>query len=274
MKNPNSPSIVLIDLETSPSLSWVFGFYETDVIAVEEDWRILSFAWKELGSKKTNVKSLPDYPSYKKDIDDDKALVKDLWKVMNEADILIAHNGDKFDFRKANARFLYHGLQPPSPYKTVDTLKIARRHFKFDSNRLDDLARYLKIGKKLATQGFKSTWLGCVKGDDKAWKTMCRYNMHDVDLLEAIYFKLRAWSTSHPHLDSFTKNGYCPTCQSSKVQKRGINVSKTGYRERLHCQSCGAWYSGNKHFKNKENENVSSITDKQFEQMLKQGLKK
>ena len=248
-KTSNSPSIVLLDLETSPSLSWVFGFYETNVIAVEKDWRILSFAWKELGEKKVTVRALPDYPGYKKDIDDDKALVADLWKVIDEADIIIAHNGDRFDLPKANARFIYHGLKPPSPYKTIDTLKIARRNFKFDSNRLDDLVRYLKIGQKLATEGFKNTWLGCLRGDLKAWKIMCRYNAHDITLLEEVYLRVRAWSKSHPNFDNFTKHGACPTCQSSKIQKRGVNVSKTGFRDRFHCTSCGAWFSGNKHFK-------------------------
>lgn len=246
IQKPTPPKIILIDLETSPSLSWVFGFYETNVIAVEKDWRILSFAWKELGGNKTYVRALSDYPKYKRDIDDDKTLVLDLWKVIDEADIIIAHNGDKFDLPKANARFIYHGLNPPSPYKTIDTLKIARRNFKFDSNRLDDLVRYLKIGKKLATEGFKNTWLGCLKGDLKAWKIMCRYNVHDVDLLEEVYLRLRSWTGTHPNLDNFTKTGNCPVCQSNKIQRRGWNVSKTGKKERLHCQSCSAWFTGSK----------------------------
>lgn len=241
--NQDSPKILLVDIETAPSLGYVWGKWEQNVIQFKEDWYMLSFAYMWLGDKKAQVKALPDYDSYKKGSSDDKNLVKDLWKLFDEADIILTHNGDNFDIKKSNARFLIHGLKPPSPYKTIDTLKIARRYFKFDSNRLDDLAQYLGIGRKKAHSG-KHTWFGCMAGDMKSWAVMKDYNAHDVVLLLETYLALRAWTNTHPNLDMFNKNGSCPVCQSKKVQRRGWNVTKTGKRSRLQCQSCAAWFSG------------------------------
>src|SRR5690606_21341820 len=99
---------------------------------------------------------------------DDTNLIRDLWKLFDEADILIAHNGDAFDKKKANTRFWAAGLKPPSDYKTIDTLKAARRVFKLDSNRLDAIGEFLRIGGKLPTTGW-ATWRACIDGDPKAW---------------------------------------------------------------------------------------------------------
>ncbi len=127
------PSIILLDIETAPSLGYVWGIWEQNVISVKEEWFILSFATKVLGVGKPVIYALPDYKHYKRNHYDDEALVKELWKILDEADVVIAHNGDRFDIKKSNARFIYHGLKPPSPYKTIDTLKIARKHFNFNS---------------------------------------------------------------------------------------------------------------------------------------------
>jgi DNA polymerase elongation subunit (family B) len=109
---------------------------------------MLSFAVKWDGEKRVKTYALPDYPLFKRDKENDRDLVKDLYDVFDEADILIAHNGDRFDIRKSNARFIQHGLKPPITYKTIDTLKIARRQkFKFDSNRLNDLGHISGSGQ-------------------------------------------------------------------------------------------------------------------------------
>jgi hypothetical protein len=44
---------------------------------------------------------------------------------MDEADIICAHNGDAFDIKKINSRLITNGFKPPSPFKTIDTLKAA-----------------------------------------------------------------------------------------------------------------------------------------------------
>jgi len=222
--------------------------WEQNVIDVHTDWYMLSFAYKWLDGSKIYTHALPDYPStYKRDKQDDSALTKELWRVFDAADVLIAHNGDRFDIRKANARFIVHGLQPPRPYRTVDTLKLARKH-KFDSNKLDDLGRYLGVGRKIANTG-KKLWLGCMDGDDKSWRTMRRYNANDVALLERVYLRLRGWATTHPDLSIYTRSQSCPTCQGVRVTQQGVKLTKTGHRQQYKCLDCGSWHSGAKHIR-------------------------
>jgi hypothetical protein len=244
-----SAKILLIDIETAPSLGYTWGKYDQNVIEFERDWFILSFAYKWLETTGVTVHALPDFKGYKKALYDDKAMVTELWKILDQADIVIAHNGDSFDIKKINARFLVHGLLPPSTYKTVDTLKVARKHFKFDSNRLNDLAKTLGVGGKLPHIGF-ALWKGCMAGDPEAWEVMKQYNAQDVALLEAIYLRLRPWAANHPDVNLFGDSGHnvsgatCPNCGSSHTHRRGMAVARTRRYQRLNCQSCGTWFQG------------------------------
>ena len=210
---------------------------------VEQDWFMLSFA-VQLNDGPIKVYALPDYKGYSKDKTNDKALVQELWKIFDDADIIVGHNGDKFDIKKANARFLVHGMKPPAPYKTIDTLKIARKHFKFDSNRLDDLARYLGVGRKLATQG-KNTWLECMAGNKQAWALMKKYNKQDIVLLHKVHDAVHPWATTYPNMAVYVEaDEACPHCMESKLQRRGVGYTKTGIHQRYQCTNCFAWSRG------------------------------
>ncbi len=233
--------IVFLDVENSPSVGYVWGKYDQTVVDFKADWFMLSFAYKIFGEKKTHVHGLIDYPGYMKNKDSDNKLMQDLWKVLDEADIVIGHNLDKFDVRKANARFLIHGMMPPSPYKTVDTLKIARKAFKFNSNSLDDLGHSLGLGRKLKHIGF-ALWLQCMSGDSKAWSVMKKYNIKDVVLLEKVYLAMRPWATTHANVNR--GEFACPKCGSTKTQKRGFSYTLLMQKQRHQCLSCFGWWEG------------------------------
>jgi len=233
--------ILLYDIETSPNLGYIWGKYEQDVIEYEREGHMLSFAYKWLGEKTVKAYSLPDFPLYKKEPENDKALVKKLWELFNEADVVIAHNGDQFDMRKANAFFIANGLTPPSPYKTVDTKKVAKRYFMFNSNKLDDLGNYLGLGRKAQTGGF-SLWKGCMEGNMEAWKKMVKYNKQDIVLLEEIYLKLLPWISNHPNVNIFDeKTAACPNCGGQHIQKRGKGANALTTYQRYQCMDCGKW---------------------------------
>ena len=154
-----------------------------------------------------------------------------------------AHNGDKFDIKMANSFFIKYGLTPPSPYKSIDTLKIAKKIFRFNSNKLNDLGEYLGIGKKINTGGFQ-LWLRCLRGEKSAWAKMKRYNKQDVVLLEKVYNKLVPWDNSN------TEMGFvCPICGSTNLQKRGWNINKIYKSQRYQCRDCGRWSQSNKRIK-------------------------
>jgi uncharacterized protein YprB with RNaseH-like and TPR domain len=245
MQDLRTPAkILFLDVETAPSLGWVWGKWQQNVIDFKRDWYLLSFAYKWAHETQIHVKALNDYPGYKRHTENDKALTKDLWKLLDEADIIIAQNGDSFDLPKINTRFLIHGFQPPSPYRTVDTLKIAKKAFAFDSNKLDDLGHYLGIGRKLPHTGFH-LWKGCMSGDPEAWVQMKKYNCHDIELLEQLYFKIRAWDRQHPQVNQgMTVNEACPKCSSDRVQKRGFSYTMLRKKQRYQCKNCAGWYEG------------------------------
>lgn len=237
------PKILFFDIETAPILGYAWQMWDTDLMGLKNNFYILSFAFKWNGDKKIQTVALPDFSLYQKNKEDDRMLVAALWALINEADILVAHNGDKFDIKKSNARFLFHKLAPPAPYKTVDTLKVAKRYFKFDSNKLDSLCKELGIGSKLPHTG-AHLWFGCMSGDEKSWTIMRKYNAHDVFLLEEVYLRLRPWMTNHPNVNVYDEiAGACPTCGGKKLQKRGFSVTGLGKKQRYQC-SCGAWSHG------------------------------
>ena len=238
--------ILLLDIESTPLIGYTWGLWEQNVIQKIQDSFILCVAYKWLGEGKVNIISQPDFPRYEKNKTDDKYVLLELWKVLDEADIVIAHNGMSFDLPKINARFITHGMTPPSPYKVIDTLRVSRNKFKFDSNKLDALGKTLGVGQKLEHEGIK-LWLDCMSGDESAWKKMIKYNKQDVALLEEVYLKLRPWITNHPYIGN--KPDECPNCHSEKLQSRGTQINKGGkVNYRFQCQDCGAWT----HTKNNE----------------------
>lgn len=96
---------LIFDIETAPNLAWVWDFYEQNVISVEKERKLLSFAFKWLGQKKVYCYSLRDYK--------EKKLLKILHELFNKADIIVGHNGDRFDIKMVNAFFIHNHLKPP-----------------------------------------------------------------------------------------------------------------------------------------------------------------
>lgn len=240
--------MVLLDIETSPLTGYCWDTYQTNVLKVIEPSKIISVAWKELNADETFCKALPDYKGYKKGVVDDEKLIREVWKVLDEADILIAHYGNAFDFKKLNARFVWYGLTAPSQYKTVDTKSVAKKYFKFDANSLNALGTYLNVGQKINNGGFE-LWTRCLEeGDKDAWALMKEYNVQDVVLLEKIYLRLRPYMENHPSLSVLVENTAgditCPTCLSHNIHRRGFSMTRTGRRQRFQCNDCGSWSSG------------------------------
>ena len=127
---------LLLDVETQPDLVYAWSVYEANAISVKEHWQLLSFSVEWLHNGKHITKGLCDYKNYKPGCDD-YDLVMDLWRLLDEADIVIAHNGMDFDCKAIKARFIAHGLKPPSPYRIVDTKREMKKVARFSSNKLD-----------------------------------------------------------------------------------------------------------------------------------------
>lgn len=178
----HEPKILFFDIETTPFVSYTWGLWETDVVKVIDNSYILCVAYKWKGGRMKFIRTNGN----------DKKLCEELHELFSEADIIVAHNGDKFDIKKTNARLIYWGMTPPEQYKTIDTLKLAKKHFSFPRNKLDSLGEFFDLGRKVKHEGI-DLWDLCMKGDAVAWKRMERYNRQDVVLLEKVYNKLLPW---------------------------------------------------------------------------------
>jgi len=249
---PRDPRVLLWDIETAPILAYLWGAYEQNLLWKKHDWYLLTIAWKWLGEDTVHVAGLDEYEMYDIDPQDDYPLVALAWALFNEADIVVAHNGVSFDTKKAHARMIIQGFDPPSPFKQVDTLNLAKANFAFTKNNLDELCRDLGIGEKINTGGIE-LWRDIVDHDDpKAWALMKKYNKNDVVILEELYLRLRPWAKNHPNLATIANRpDACNTCLSTTggFQVRGYTYTAVSYRISYRCNACGKYQSGRKIFK-------------------------
>lgn len=238
--------LLFIDHETSYNIGCFFQNrqYEVRILKILKHKKIISTAWNWLTETKIECLALPMFPSYRKNRDDNRGLIKKIHELYTKADIIVGHNINGFDDKMSNTGMLLNDLVPP-PHKTIDTLRIARDKFSFPGNRLDDLGEFLGLGKKVKHDGFEM-WEKCMAGDPKAWKDMVRYNVGDVALLKKIYFKFRPWITNHPALrarEDGNKNPPCPHCNERRLQSRGVHVNRNGTIPRVQCGACGHYPS-------------------------------
>lgn len=249
------PKILLFDIENFPNTAYIWSLRQEGYISsemIDNAWYLACWSAKWLGEKTVMSGALIDFPkTYKSNPENDKPVLEKLWKLLDEAEIVIAHNGKAFDTKKVNARFIMNDMLPPSPYKVIDTLLEARKHFFFTSNKLNELGKYLKCGTKVDTGGFK-LWKLCMAGNRTAWSHMVTYCKNDVLLLEKIYLKMLPY-IDHPHLGAYLGTDkdecVCPNCASEKLEKRGFSFTQFYKYQRYCCKSCGKWSKGRKAIK-------------------------
>lgn len=246
MIDNSEPIIKTVDIETSPIEALTWGTFKQDigVEQIKTEWTILSYAVKTLGDPK--IRYMDTGGKGKNKVRDDYQLCKELWKELDEADIVIAQNGRAFDTKKINARMAMHNIKPYSPIRIIDTLEVAKKHFDFTSNRLAWLTKHLTDMPKDEHKEFPGMelWIQCLLDNPRAWKVMEKYNKIDVLGAEKVYLRLRPWIAQHPNLSVYTALGdkpKCPKCDSTNVQKRGYETTQTSRYQRYHCQDCGGW---------------------------------
>lgn len=237
------PRVLVYDIETSLQPVAVFQLANQDWINPDNilaERHLVSVCWKWLGEKKVYSLSLLDDPKrFSKDAHDDKFICVEFKKVLEEADYIIAHNGDSFDFKYLKTRMMFHGLPALPPVPSIDTYKVAKSQFNLNSNSLDYLGGFLGLGHKKATP--KGLWLDVLRGDRKAIQVMTDYNVRDVTLLEDVFKKLVPYIPNHISRELFNGTG-CPRCGSAKIQSRGVHRAISKVYQRFCCSSCGGWF--------------------------------
>lgn len=235
--------ILILDLEISPILAAMWGIWNQNVNLsnITGESEILSWAAKWYGEDECHYSSLriAGHTEAGK-----KRMLKEVHKLLDEADVVVTFNGDKFDLKILNQEFLLAGLTPPSPYKSIDLLKVMKRKFRWTSNKLSYILKRLGLGEKTPHEGIEM-WLTCmnkgVEGYHKAWDTMEEYNVNDVFKTEELYDRVLPWIPNHPNRNLYTEGNGCPKCGSNHIQRRGTTTTKAMIYNRYQCMGCGDW---------------------------------
>lgn len=222
--------ILLWDLECT-NLNADFGY-------------ILCAGVKELGKGTVKTFSVADYPAYKKDPTNDKALVKDIRDYLSEAGAWITWYGQRFDQPFLNSRLTYHGLTPMPPVPHIDGWRIAREKLKLHSNRLASVSSFLQIEEKTPLSG--PIWIKASAGNPASLKYVIKHCKQDVLVLEQAFEHIRQLATSGPNIAIIQGKELdgCARCGESKLQSRGYRVTVSQKYRRFQCQACGAWTHG------------------------------
>lgn len=225
---------LVLDIETSPTLATVWGLWGQNIpiSSIIGNSEVLTWAASWVGEEEVIYSSLGFATK--------KAMLKELYDLLEEADAVVTYNGDRFDLPIVNQEFLLQGWGPPAPYKSVDIIKTMKKRFRGTSNKLDYWLKRLGLGQKVEHRGHQ-LWLDCMNGDKKAFEEMSEYNVGDVIKTEQLFHRIKPWIINLPSMSVFTNSFVCPSCGSAHLQKRGTYQSKSATYQRYRCNGCGDW---------------------------------
>ena len=232
---------LFFDIEVSPNIGlfWEAGYKKNiEYNNIIKERAIICICWKWEDDKEVQFAHWDRNQS-------DKALLEKFIKVANQSDELIGHNGDRFDLAWIRTRCLFHKIEIFPDYKTIDTLKISRSKFKFNSNRLNYIAGFLGIGQKIKTD--YNLWKEIVlHKDKKSLEKMIKYCQKDVKLLEDVYKKLASHITPRTHYGVIfgQDRGSCPECGSDELRITRRLVTASGLKKvQYRCATCGKYHT-------------------------------
>lgn len=240
----SQPNVLIFDVETAPITAYVWDLYDQNVglNQIKSDWHLLAFGAKWYKDPASKVIYMDN--SKNRNIQDDKAIIKGLWELLDQADVVIAQNGDKFDIRKFNARAAIHGLPPVSHFRSTDTYKESKKVFAFTSHSLEYMSDVLNTKyKKLKHNkypGFE-LWKAVLKGDKRAWAEMKVYCIHDVLATEELYTKIHGWIKTQNLAGFFDDAKLRCICGSNNLIKKGFVYTDAGKFQGYKCleKGCG-----------------------------------
>jgi len=236
-----NPKLLYFDIETAPVVAYTWGAYDRHIRPddIIEDWFVMGWA-----AKWVCTSSMYSYVVNTKEVKncDDSRILKPLWEMFNQADVIIGHNAKRFDIKRMNWRWAVHGYKPPRPYKVVDTLTEARKVWGATANTLDYLTKQLGLSNKMEHEN--GLFQKCKAGNAGALRTLRQYNEQDVIAGEALYLKMRPWMKSHPNMGLYYENDImrCKNCGSDDLdvdELQPVYTTVNAY-ECWTCLNCGA----------------------------------
>lgn len=110
------------DVETSPCIGWFWSpgwKVRLNYDNVIEHAKIICISYKWQDEEEVHTLTWNKRKC-------DKKMIEKFVKVMNRADEIVGHNGDRFDVPWIRTRALYHGIKSVPRWRTLDTLKKTR----------------------------------------------------------------------------------------------------------------------------------------------------
>lgn len=228
--------ILFFDLETTPNVTYQWRpnqDYTPHTMLIREH-HLLSWAAKWRG--RNYVYSDVLTPAEVKRADDSR-IMGTLYDVMVDADIVVAHNINRFDWPRFRGYILDNELPPLPEPRIIDTVNWAKQ-FGLPYKKLDYLSERFGFGGKHDTD--MDLWRRCMEGDTRALKYMAKYNRKDVRDLEGIFEKFLPYVKGVPKLVVATEPNefVCPFCGSPDLQKRGFKDTNAARYQRYQCKNC------------------------------------
>lgn len=236
-----NPKLLYFDIETAPLLAYTWGAFDRYIKPddIVEDWFVLGWAAKWVCT--SYMYSYVCRPSEARKCND-KRILKPLWDLFNQADIIIGHNSDNFDIKRMNWRWMVSGFTPPKPYKTVDTLKELRKVAAPTSRSLDYVTKQLSLNGKMRHR--PGLFQECKEGKGDALRELREYNEIDVLEGESLYLNIRPWMKTHPNMGLYYEgtDERCRNCGSVDLDYDSEHTVKTSVNEYVcwTCVTCGA----------------------------------
>ena len=259
-KTLESVNILTLDIERLPGTAKV----PHRGLTVEGEWWDLS-GWKHVIGRRIHPDNVTSWPrsicaaarwygqrevmfSAEWEAGGYDAFIRQTWEWFDKADIVVGHNMAAFDEKHLRGAWLEAGLMPPSPWKTIDTLKIARTQFNLESNTLAALCDRLGVPSKVDKYDANIAH-AALAGDVKAQKRLQKYNEGDIKATEALFDRLRPYIPNHPHLSMWTGAEFgCPNCghENAGLEPTGEAYAYVTRYRAYKCNNCGANIRGNK----------------------------
>lgn len=225
--------VLTIDIESKPLVSahWSLWDQRIGINQIIDHGGLLCFAAKFYDEDEVRFYSEWEHGT--------EAMVQAAWDLLNEADVIVGYNSERYDVKRLANDFLKAGLNPPMPYRHIDLFKVAKKRFDLPSRKLDYLAQQTLGDHKTPHSGMQ-LWMDVMNGDEAAQALMEEYNVQDVALTERLFDRLRPWLTGVPHIGALAGvHGSCPSCGSTKLKREGNAHAYVAVYKAYRCEDCG-----------------------------------
>lgn len=242
--------ILYFDMETAPNLGWFYKSKKPQYMnyhqVIQHEF-VTSIQWQLEGEKTVKTFSIVDDEKfYRKNPTNDIKVIQKAAEILENADILVVHNGKRFDWPEFKKKIIFHRLDPVRKPYIIDTLAEAKTAANL-SNSLRNLADYYKVSEKAYNEADPAKLIyGDLDERIAHIKKQTKYGKKDIPPLREFYLLIRPYMDRHPHMGAKKRGLSCPMCGGHNYTNRGRNYLSTisSFKEWHYCRDCRKQFPG------------------------------